>query len=81
MIYTHILKSGGQGAQSPLDNTSMNFSNTEFALIWLIFIWTGFVRAGLGLPLMLLIGANPIYWLPIISIHLLFFHPSLCLSL
>lgn len=57
-----------------------NFSGIEIILISLIFIWTGFVRTGLGfggaalgLPLMLLIGGTPIFWLPIIGIHLLFF--------
>ncbi|MEE9303592.1 MAG: TSUP family transporter [Thiotrichaceae bacterium] len=58
----------------------MPFSHFEWTLIALIFIWTGFVRTGLGfggaalgLPLMLLVGATPLYWLPIIGIHLLFF--------
>ena len=52
----------------------------EMALIGLIFIWTGFVRSGLGfggaalgLPLLLLIYNKPIFWLPIIGAHLLFF--------
>jgi uncharacterized membrane protein YfcA len=56
------------------------FSNTELGLIALIFIWTGFVRSGLGfggaalgLPLMLFIYNQPVYWLPIIGLHLLFF--------
>ncbi|MDX8398289.1 MAG: TSUP family transporter [Mariprofundaceae bacterium] len=46
----------------------------------LIFVWTGFVRSGLGfggaalgLPLLLLVVDNPIVWLPLIGIHLLFF--------
>jgi uncharacterized membrane protein YfcA len=58
----------------------MEWTNTEYILIALIFVWTGFVRTGLGfggaalgLPLMLLLGASPVYWLPIIGIHLLFF--------
>ena len=59
----------------------MLFSSDEWLVIGLIFIWTGFVRTGLGfggaalgLPLMLLVGQSlPIYWLPIIGIHLLFF--------
>ncbi len=57
-----------------------HFSVTELGLIALIFIWTGFVRSGLGfggaalgLPLMLFIYNQPIYWLPIIGAHLLFF--------
>lgn len=58
----------------------MIFSNAELFLVGLIFVWTGFVRTGLGfggaalgLPLMLLIGGSPVYWLPIIGIHLLLF--------
>lgn len=60
--------------------TAVNFSTTELVLISLIFIWTGFVRSGLGfggaalgLPLMLFIYNQPIFWLPIIGFHLLFF--------
>jgi len=56
------------------------FSNVELLLVGLIFMWAGFVRTGLGfggaalgLPLMLLIGASPVYWLPVVGIHLLFF--------
>lgn len=58
----------------------MDFTLIELILIGLIFIWTGFVRSGLGfggaalgLPLMLFIYNQPIYWLPIIGSHLLFF--------
>jgi uncharacterized membrane protein YfcA len=58
----------------------MIFSSTELFLVGLIFIWTGFVRTGLGfggaalgLPLMLLMGGTPVYWLPIVGLHLLFF--------
>jgi len=58
----------------------LSFSATEIFLIGLIFIWTGFVRSGLGfggaalgLPLMLFIQDQPIFWLPIIGSHLLFF--------
>ncbi|MBE8189327.1 MAG: TSUP family transporter [Candidatus Thioglobus sp.] len=58
----------------------MTFSHTEFLLLGLIFVWTGFVRTGLGfggaalgLPLLLLLGGSPVYWLPLIGIHLLFF--------
>lgn len=56
------------------------FSLTELFLVGLVFIWTGFVRSGLGfggaalgLPLMLFIYNNPLYWLPVIGCHLLFF--------
>lgn len=48
--------------------------------IALLFVWTGFVRTGLGfggaalgLPLLLFIDNHPLLWLPIIGIHLLFF--------
>ena len=58
----------------------MIFSSTELFLVSLIFMWAGFVRTGLGfggaalgLPLMLLVGASPVYWLPVIGLHLLFF--------
>jgi uncharacterized membrane protein YfcA len=58
----------------------MTFGNADLVLIGLIFIWAGFVRTGLGfggaalgLPLMLLVGGTPVYWLPVIGIHLLFF--------
>ena len=63
-----------------LTSSLINFTTTELGLIALIFIWTGFVRSGLGfggaalgLPLMLFIYNQPIYWLPIIGSHLLFF--------
>lgn len=58
----------------------MDFSNYQIISIILIFIWTGFVRTGLGfggsalgLPLLLLIENSAVYWLPIIGLHLLFF--------
>ena len=58
----------------------LEFDTTELVLIALIFVWTGFVRSGLGfggaalgLPLMLFIYNQPIFWLPIIGSHLLFF--------
>ncbi|MEX2367547.1 MAG: TSUP family transporter [Pseudohongiellaceae bacterium] len=57
-----------------------DFSFWQFALTALIFIWAGFVRSGLGfggaalgLPFMLLVYDQPIYWIPIIGSHLLFF--------
>ncbi len=56
------------------------FSNLELIFVALVFIWTGFVRSGLGfgggalgLPLMLFIYNQPLFWLPIIGLHLLFF--------
>ncbi|MBN3563230.1 TSUP family transporter [Aliamphritea spongicola] len=52
----------------------------QYALIGLIFIWSGFVRSGLGfggavlsLPFLLLIKDDPLIFLPIIGVHLLFF--------
>ncbi|MGI9319492.1 MAG: TSUP family transporter [bacterium] len=57
-----------------------DLSTIQLILIGLIFIWSGFVRAGLGfggvalaLPLMLLIVDHPVLWLPICSSHLLIF--------
>lgn len=57
-----------------------HFDLIQLLLIGLIFIWTGFVRSGLGfggaalgLPLMLFIDDRPLLWLPIIGAHLLFF--------
>ena len=50
------------------------------AAVALLFVWAGFVRTGLGfggaalgLPLMLFVHNDPRLWLPIISVHLLFF--------
>ncbi len=58
----------------------LDFSVIDIALVMLIFVWTGFVRSGLGfggaalgLPLMLFVYNEPLYWLPIIGLHLLFF--------
>jgi uncharacterized protein len=46
----------------------------------LIFIWSGFVRSGLGfggaalaLPFMLQVYDKPVYWIPMLGSHLLFF--------
>lgn len=56
------------------------FTYLEIALTALLFMWAGFVRSGLGfggaalgLPFMLMINNQPVYWLPIIGFHLLFF--------
>ena len=58
----------------------LDFSLYQTLFIALLFIWAGFVRTGLGfggaalgLPLMLFVHNNPLLWLPIISVHLLFF--------
>ena len=57
-----------------------DFSLYQMVSIALVFVWTGFVRTGLGfggaalgLPLMLFVHNNPLLWLPIIGMHLLFF--------
>ncbi|MCB1800326.1 MAG: TSUP family transporter [Gammaproteobacteria bacterium] len=64
----------------------LEFSAQHLLLTGLIFVWTGFVRSGLGfggaalgLPLMLFVHEDPLLWLPIIGSHLLFF-TSLTLS-
>lgn len=53
---------------------------TTILLVGVIFLWTGFVRSGLGfggaalgLPLLLFVNNQPLLWLPIIGAHLLFF--------
>ncbi len=58
----------------------LTFSWVEILLTGLLFMWAGFVRSGLGfggaalgLPLMLFINDQPLFWLPIIGAHLLFF--------
>ncbi|KRP18380.1 MAG: permease [SAR92 bacterium BACL16 MAG-120619-bin48] len=58
----------------------MDFVWYQYPLIVIVFIWSGFVRSGLGfggslftIPFLLLIHNDPLYFLPIISIHLLFF--------
>ena len=52
----------------------------EMGTIGLLFVWGGFVRSGLGfggavltLPFLLMIRDQPLLFLPIISVHLLFF--------
>jgi len=52
----------------------------QYAVIGLLFFWSGFVRSGLGfggsvlsLPLMLLIINDPLIFLPLIALQLLLF--------
>lgn len=52
----------------------------QYAVIGLIFVWSGFVRSGLGfggavlaLPFLLLIVNDPLVFLPLIAAHLIFF--------
>lgn len=63
-----------------MDSPLFDFSTLQIALVLLLFIWTGFVRSGLGfggaalgLPLMLFLADQPLFWLPVIGLHLLFF--------
>jgi uncharacterized membrane protein YfcA len=58
----------------------MDFSTTQLIAISAIFVWSGFVRAGLGfggaalaLPLLLIVLDQPLFFLPIIATHLLIF--------
>ncbi len=57
-----------------------DLSLIQYGLIALIFIWSGFVRSGLGfggavlsLPFLLLVKDDPLVFLPIIAVHLLVF--------
>ncbi len=61
-------------------DTLFGFTTLQLVSTALLFIWTGFVRSGLGfggaalgLPLMLFVYDQPLFWLPMIGIHLLFF--------
>lgn len=63
-----------------MNSLLFEFSTSQIVLTLLVFIWSGFVRSGLGfggaalgLPLMLFIYDQPIFWLPVIGAHLLFF--------
>ena len=58
----------------------LDFTLQQTLLIGLLFVWTGFVRTGLGfggaalgLPLLLFVDDDLLLWLPIIGTHLLFF--------
>jgi uncharacterized protein len=58
----------------------LHFDLPQLLLIAGLFVWTGFVRTGLGfggaalgLPLLLFVEPQPLLWLPIIGTHLLFF--------
>lgn len=57
-----------------------DFSPWQWFATALIFVWTGFVRSGLGfggaalgLPLMLFVRDQPVLWIPVVGTHLLFF--------
>ena len=58
----------------------LDFSPLQIGMTALLFVWAGFVRSGLGfggaalgLPLMLFVYDQPLFWLPVIGAHLLFF--------
>ncbi len=60
--------------------TLLEFTNWQLLMSFVVIIWSGFVRSGLGfggaalgLPLMLMIYDRPIFWLPVIGTHLLIF--------
>ena len=60
----------------------MEFSYLQWFFLAVIFIWSGFVRSGFGfggalftLPFLLLVHDDPLFFLPIIGLHLLFFAP------
>lgn len=57
-----------------------DFSTAQIVATLLLFVWAGFVRSGLGfggaalgLPLLLFVHDQPLFWLPVIGAHLLFF--------
>ncbi len=58
----------------------LELSAAQLAAAGLIFIWSGFVRSGLGfggavlsLPLLLMVSDQPLFWLPMLAMHLLLF--------
>lgn len=64
-----------------------DLSLLQLILIGLTFVWSGFVRSGLGfggaalaLPLMLLIENNPLLFLPLIAVHLVVFSTLIIVS-
>jgi len=62
----------------------LQLTDFQLILIALVFVWSGFVRSGLGfggavlsLPFLLLIDNHPLVYLPIISVHLLVFSSAI----
>ncbi len=63
------------------DNYLVNeLSQPQIIASIFVFIWSGFVRSGLGfggaalgLPLMIMVDDSPLFWLPVVGLHLLFF--------
>ncbi len=63
-----------------MDFGLLELTPLQIAASGAIFVWSGFVRAGLGfggavltLPLLLVIDDRPLFWLPILACHLLVF--------
>src|SRR5262245_50830373 len=61
-----------------------HLAHYQLVLIAIVFIWSGFVRSGLGfggavlsLPFLLLIDNEPLVFLPLISVHLLIFSSAI----
>jgi len=61
-----------------------DLTHYQLALIAIVFVWSGFVRSGRGfggavlsLPFLLLIDNEPLVFLPIISVQLLFFSSTI----
>lgn len=57
-----------------------NLATFQYIIIGLLFVWGGFVRSGLGfggavltLPFLLLVVNEPLVFLPVVAVHLLFF--------
>lgn len=64
-----------------------DLTSYQLVLIALIFVWSGFVRSGLGfggsvlsLPFLLLVDNRPLLYLPIIAVQLLFFSSTIWLQ-
>lgn len=62
------------------DFALLDLGPARLAAVAAIFLWSGFVRAGLGfggavltLPLLLAVEDDPLFWLPILAVHLLLF--------
>lgn len=63
-----------------IELTLLELAPLQLAASCAIFVWSGFVRAGLGfggavltLPLLLMVDDRPLFWLPILALHLLIF--------
>jgi len=72
---------GAEGAVPPtLENPLADLAAWQYAAIAVLFVWSGFVRSGLGfggavltLPFLLMVHNAPLVFLPLIAVHLLFF--------